>query len=72
MNRRVFFKYLNYIMTILLITLFIFYDSLAQFRDLFPLSRLSILFLWIVGILLSFFWINGLRGSASIFTFPQF
>lgn len=55
MNRRVFFKYLNYIMTILLITLFIFYDSLAQFRDLFPLSRLSILFLWIVGILLSLF-----------------
>ncbi|WP_028987834.1 hypothetical protein [Thermicanus aegyptius] len=55
MNRRVFFKYLNYIMTILLITLFIFYDSLAQFRDLFPLSRLSILILWIVGILLSLF-----------------
>lgn len=55
MNRRVFFKYLNYIMTILLITLFIFYDSLAQFRVLFPLSRLSILFLWVVGILLSLF-----------------
>ncbi|CCQ94856.1 conserved membrane hypothetical protein [[Clostridium] ultunense Esp] len=55
MNRRVFFKYLNYIMTILLITLFIFYDSFAPFRDLFPLSRLSILFLWIVGILLSLF-----------------